>query len=177
MLLGDLKAAKNGFDYCLSKGYVYRLPHADILNLFHQLDKPLRKSKLAMIVDSYANDSKSVLVSANRLCEKHGIESQTFKNSLGTNVIQARKLLKEFGNSRPRITPLVETVFYLTLLDFKKIPEIKRIKPCLKNIDLSIANLIYDYRNFKRDHKNPDGSFKPNSNPSNLNIWEKRVLG
>lgn len=170
MLLGDLKAAKNGVDYCLSKDYVYHRPHATVLNFFHQLDKPLRKSRLAMIVDSYTNDNKGVLIAAYRLSEKYGIESQTFKNTLGTNVLQARKLLKEFGNSRPRITPLVETVFYLTLLDFKKVPEIRRIKPSLKNIDLNIANLIYDYRNFKLDHK------KPNFNPANLNVYEKRCL-
>ncbi len=168
MLFGGL-IAKNDFAYCLSKGYVYRLPLADVLNLFHQLDKPLRKSRVAMIVDSFTNDNKAVLVYAYRLCEKHGIENQAFKNSLGTNVIQGRKILKEFGNSRPRIKPFVDTVFYLTLLDFKKGPEIKRVKSHLQ-IDYSIANLIRDYQYFKINHS------KPNSDSSSLNIHEAKCL-
>jgi hypothetical protein len=161
--------AKNDFAYYLSKGFVYRLPIADVSNLFHQLDKPLRKKRLAMIVDSFTNDNKSVLVYAYHLCEKHGIENQAFKNSLGTNVIQGRKILKQFGYSRPRIKPLVDTVFYLTLLDFKKGPEIKRVKPHLQ-IDYSIGNLIDDHRYFKFVHS------KPNYDPSSLNIREAKCL-
>ena len=168
LALFDL-TAKNDFAYYLSKGFVYKLPLANVSNLFHQLDKPLRKSRLAMIVDSSTNDNKGVLVYACHLCEKHGIENQAFKNSLGTNVVQGRKILKQFGYSRPRIKPLVDTVFYLTLLDFKKGPEIKRIKPHLQ-IDYSIANLICDYRYFKINHSNP------NPNASSLNIREAQCL-
>ncbi len=155
--------------YRLSQGYVRRIPMADINNLFNQQDKPLRKYKLAMVVDSFTTDNKAVLVSAERLCEKYGITDVVFKNSLGSKVRLARATLKHFGNSRPRIKPLVDTVFFLTLLDFKKKTEIKKAKPHLR-IDYGIANLIAEYTVFKRKHS------KPNLNSSFLDAYEAKVL-
>jgi len=75
---------------------------------------------MAMIVDSFSNDNKQVLSYSLQLCEKYGIASPVFRDSLGRKVRSVRSTLKHFGNSRPRIKPLVDTAFFLTLLDFKK---------------------------------------------------------
>jgi hypothetical protein len=162
-------AIKDVSFYRLSQGYVRRLPMADIENAFNQQDKPLRKYKMAMIVDSFSNDNKQVLSYSLQLCEKYGIASPVFRDSLGRKVRSARATLKHFGNSRPRIKPLVDTVFFLTLLDFKKKIEIKKAKPNLR-IDYGIANLIAEYAVFKRNHS------KPNLDSSFLDDYEAKVL-
>ena len=162
-------AIKDVSFYRLSQGYVRRIPVADVDNLFNQQDKPLRKYKMAMIVDSFSNDNKQVLSYSSQLCEKYGIVSPVFKNSLGAKVTSSRAALKHFGNSRPRIKRLVDTVFFLTLLDFKKKTEIKKAKPNL-HIDYGIANLIADYAVFKRKHSTP------NLDSSFLDDYEAKVL-
>jgi hypothetical protein len=162
-------AIKDVSFYRLSQGYVRRIPMADVDNLFNQQDKPLRKYKMAMIVDSFSNDNKQVLSYSLQLCEKYGIVSPVFKNRLGTKVRSARAALKHFGNSRPRIKPLVDTVFFLTLLDFKKKTEIKKAKPHLR-IDYAVANLIGDYADFREKHR------EPNLDSSFLDDYEAKVL-
>lgn len=168
LLLNGL-VVKDGFAFRLSDGYVRRLPIADIDNIFNQQDKPLRKYKMAMIVDSFSNDNKQVLSYSEQLCEKYGIESPVFKDTLGRKVRQARANLKYFGNARPRIKPLVDTVFFRCLLDFKKKTEIKKAKPNL-HIDYAIANLIAEYALFKKNHSTPNLSSKF------LDDYEARVL-
>jgi hypothetical protein len=73
------------------------------------------------------------------------------------------------GNSRPRIKPLVDTMFYLTLLRFKKKTEIQKAKPNL-HIDYGIANLIAEHADFKEKHS------KPNLDSSFLDDYEAKVL-
>jgi hypothetical protein len=169
LLSGSGIVLKDGFAFRLSQGYVRRLSIADIENAFNQQDKPLRKYKMAMIVDSFSNDNKQILSYSLHLCEKYGIVSPVFKNSLGTKVRSSRAALKHFGNSRPRIKPLVDTAFFLCLLDFKKKTEIKKAKPNL-HIDYGIANLIAEYAVFKRKHS------KPNLDSSFLDDYEAKVL-
>jgi hypothetical protein len=169
LLSGSGIFLKDGFAFRLSQGYVRRLPMADIENAFNQQDKPLRKYKMAMIVDSFSNDNKQVLSYSLQLCEKYGISDVVFKNRLGSKVRSARATLKHFGNLRPRIRPLVDTMFYLTLLRFKKKTEIKKAKPNL-HIDYGIANLIADDVLFKRKHSTP------NLDSGFLDEYEARVL-
>ena len=92
-----------------------------------------------------------------------------FMNTLGSKVKSARGTLKYFGNSRPRIKPLVDTMFYLTLLRFKKRTEILKAKPNL-HIDYGIANLIGEYADFKQKHS------KPNVDSKFLDDYEAKVL-
>jgi hypothetical protein len=61
LLSGSGIVLKDGFAFRLSQGYVRRLSIADIENAFNQQDKPLRKYKMAMIVDSFSNDNKQIL--------------------------------------------------------------------------------------------------------------------
>ena len=65
--------------------------------------------------------------------------------------------------------PLVNSVFYLCLLDFKKKRVIKRAKPYLK-IELNLLNLLCDFRLFRIHHE------KPNYDTAFLNAYEKRCL-
>ena len=168
ILLNGL-VVKDGFAFRLSQGYVRRLPLADIDNVFNQLDKPLRKYKMSMIVDSFSNDNKGVLSYTSFVCDKYGISDLKFRDTLARKVRSARKTLKYFGNSRPRIKPLVDTMFYLTLLRFKKRTEILKAKPNLQ-IDYSIANLIAEHADFKQKHS------KPNLDSSFLDAYEVKVL-
>ena len=92
-----------------------------------------------------------------------------FKNSLGSKVRATRATLKHLGNLRPRIKRLVDTVFFLTLLDFNKKTEIKKSKPFLR-IDYGIANLIAEYSVFKRTHS------ELNLDPSFLDDYEAKIL-
>jgi len=122
-----------------------------------------------MIVDSFSNDNKGVLSYTSFVCDKYGISDLKFRDTLARKVRSARKTLKYFGNSRPRIKPLVDTMFYLTLLRFKKRTEILKAKPNLQ-IDYSIANLIAEHADFKQKHS------KPNLDSSFLDAYEVKVL-
>ncbi|MGA2681033.1 MAG: hypothetical protein ABSF44_04445 [Candidatus Bathyarchaeia archaeon] len=157
---------KGGFCYRLKDGYVRRI---DLEYTFNQQDLPLRKSKLGRVVDSFANDNKSVLSYSSFICDKYGISDPVFREALARKVRQARATLKYFGNSRPRIRPLVDTVFFRCLLRFKKRTEIQKAKPNL-HIDYGIANLIAEDAVFKKKHSTP------NLDSSFLDDWEDRVL-
>jgi hypothetical protein len=158
-------AIKDGFCYRLKDSYVRKI---DLDYTFHQQDLPLRKYKMAMIADSFSNDNKQVLSYSLQLCEKYGL-NKVFGDSLGRKVKSARATLKHFGNSRPRIKRLVDTMFYLTLLRFEKKTEIKKAKPNLR-IDYGIANLIAEHADFKEKHS------KPNLDSSFLDDYEAKVL-
>ncbi|MGA3112331.1 MAG: hypothetical protein ABSE15_09940 [Candidatus Bathyarchaeia archaeon] len=158
--LGEKGFVINGaYCYRLSSGYVRKLPVSDIDNLFNQQDLPLRKSKLGRVVDSFANDNKAVLSYSSFICDKYGISDIVFRETLARKVRQARATLKYFGNSRPRINRLVDTVFFRCLLDFGKKTEIKKAKPNL-HIDYAIANLIVEQALFKKNHSTPNLSSK-----------------
>jgi hypothetical protein len=162
-------ANNDAYFYRLSQGYVRRLPVADIDNLFNQQDLPLRKSKLGRVVDSFANDNKGVLSYSSFICDKYGISDLKFRDTLARKVRQARATLKYFGNSRPRINRLVDTVFLRCLLDFGKKTEIIKAKPHL-HIDYAIANLIAEYADFKKKHSTP------NLSSEFLDDYEAKVL-
>ena len=161
--------AKDGFCYRLLNGYVRHVPIGDVDNVFNQKDKPLRKCKLAQVVDSFTTENKPILNYAEQLCNKYGIEDKTFKGALGLKIRKARSTLKSLGNSRPRLRPIADTIFFVCLLDFKKRHELMQAKPYLM-IDANIFNLLCDYRLFKLRHA------KPNYDRALLYAYEKQAL-
>jgi hypothetical protein len=165
----DNFALFNGFFYRLIDGRVRRIQMGDVDNLFNQLDKPLRKYKLGQVNDSFTTANKPILSYATGLCAQYGITDKVFIASLGMRVKSMRATLKMLGNSRPRQRPIVDTAFFLTLLDFHKSLELARAKPYLQ-IRNDIFNLTFDFHYFKLKHK------ERNFDSTMIEAYEKALL-
>jgi hypothetical protein len=127
---------------------------------FHANDLYLRRKK-TMLASALPSDLKNALEYGLSLCAKYGFDrkdrDQALFNTVGHDIRVVKQLVKSLHKRHIPESQLVETVFYICLLKFKKNTAAVKAKSEL-NINHALFNLYFDFKDFLVAHENDDNS-------------------
>jgi hypothetical protein len=139
---------------------------------FHANDLYLRRKK-TMLASALPSDLKNALEYGLSLCAKYGFDrkdrDQALFHTVGHDIRVVKQLVKSLHKRHIPESQLVETVFYIDLLKFKKNTAAAKAKSEL-NINKALFNLYFDFKDFLSAHE------EDNHSSTMLNVLEQLSL-